>query len=301
MRFVFLCYIELLWPPEQVALSEEADGNAIMMYAPIARCYGHPLADPDCDDGKDWPRPPLNEYSASRFNAFYVQRLAEWRQVFAGDSFDFDYHLMWANWNDMTDTHIAQVLYQDLQDLRRLGLDGNVSCQSFRVFYPTGLAVNALAEGLWNPEEPWTAWRGRYLETAYGEHAAWVDEYLATLETFLAPPDPHWKTPPLQDADQAKLDAFATFLEQSLAELTTRQARAGRVRALSLDLLAHHAVLLGHVVAAYAARLAGNEQKAETEFDRAAQFLQDTEPQYSTYIDTMLALRVIHRAKAQGE
>ena len=54
-RFVFLCYIELLWPPEQVAIDERY-GNAIMMYAPIARCYGHSLVDPACDDSQPWPR-----------------------------------------------------------------------------------------------------------------------------------------------------------------------------------------------------------------------------------------------------
>ncbi len=311
MRFVFLCYIELLWAPEQVAIDEQAGskgaadlasaGNAIMMYAPIARCYGHALDDPACDDGESWPRPALNQYVASRYNAFYVQRLAEWRQAFQGDSFAYDYHLMWANWQQMTDTHIARLYHQDLQSLKELGLDGIVSCQSFRVFYPSGLAMTALAEALWDPDVPWDEMRGRYLEAAYGAHAAFADGYLATLESFLDSGDPHRRTAPLSNADGGKLAACAEFLDLSLAELQARQeTTAERARVKSLDLLAYHARFLQVVVRAYQARLAGDAEEAEREFEAAADFLRRTEQKYDAYIDTMLALRLLERARQQG-
>lgn len=295
-RFVFLCYIELLWPPEQIAI-DERHGNAIMMFAPIARCYGHSLADPDCDDGQEWPRPPLNQFAVSRENAFYVKALAGWRQAFKGDSFDYDYHLMWANWSQLTDTYIARLYHEDLQHLKRLGLDGIVSCQSFRVFYPSGLAMTALAECLWDPDVSWPEMRQRYLQAAYGEHAAFAGEYLSALESFLDTGDPHRRMPPLANADEAELDTFSAFLERSLAELTTRQGTAdGKARARSLDLLAHHATFLQHLAAAHAARRAGQKEDMEEEIEAAAAFLRDTEPEYSTYVDTMLALRFLEQA-----
>jgi hypothetical protein len=297
VRFVFLCYIELLWAPERIEI-DDRHGNIIMMYAPIARCYGHGLADAACDDGKAWPRPPLNQYAASQYNAFYVQRLADWRKAFSGDSFDFDYHLMWANWAQLTDTHIARLFHEDLQHLKEMGLDGIVSCQSFRVFYPSGLAMTALAEALWDPDVPWEAMRGRYLEAAYGEHADFADEYLATLASFLQTGDPHRRTPPLSNADEAKLARCADFLKVSLAEIELRrEATPVRARDRSLDLLAHHARLIEFYVAAYRARLAGDGKRAEEAFDGAADFLRQTEPEYSTYVDTMLALRALERAK----
>jgi hypothetical protein len=311
MRFVFLAYIELLWPPEELEIDAgaigpvcgrgpdaESEGNAILMYAPIRRCYGHSLADPACDDGEPWPRPPLNEYSASAYNAFYVQRLADWRKAFGGDSFDYDYHLMWAIWQQMTDTRLARLYHDDLQQLQALGLNGIVSCQSFRVFYPSGLAMNALAESLWNPDVPWEQMRRRYLAAAFGEDAALADRYLATVEDYLDTGDPHARTPPLSNADQGRLAACAGFLEEALAELEARQAATPvRARKKSLDLLAYHARLLQNVVRAYQARLAGDEEEAGREFDAAARFLRRTEPQYSTYIDTMLALRYLERAR----
>jgi hypothetical protein len=300
MRFVFLCYIELLWPPGQVAIDERY-GNAILMFAPIARCYGHGLADRGCDDGGEWPRPPLNEYAASRHNAFYVQRLADWRQVFRGDSFDYDYHLMWAVWSQLTDTHLARLYHEDLQDLKRIGLDGIVSCQSFRAFYPSGLAMTALADCLWDPDVPWEEmWRG-YLEAAYGEHADWAGRYLETIEGFLDTGDPHWRTPPLSNADEEKLSACAEFLDRSLAELKERYAPTReKTRRKSLDLLLHHIKFLQSIVRAYQARRGGDAERADQAFDQAADHLRRTEPRYSTYIDTMLALRFLERARRQG-
>lgn len=298
MRFVFLCYIELLWPPEQVAIERRHD-NAIMMYAPIMRCYGHELADADCDDGEPWPRPALNQFRASRYNAFYERQLQAWRQAFPGDSFDFDYHLMWANWAQMNDVDLAQVIHGDLQRLKASGLDGIVSCQSFRVFYPTGLAMTALAESLWNPLRPWEEMRRRYLAAAYGEHADWVSAYLDQIASYLDAGDPHRRAAPLSTADGERLDEISAFLEAALAELTTRLACGDAVRARALDLLVHHATYLQHVVAAYAARLDGDTAGAETQFDQAAAFLRQTEPDYSTYIDTLLALRALDRARVQ--
>jgi len=303
MRFVFLCYNELLWPPEELAIDEQAgatgeDGNAILMFAPIARCYGHALADPACDDGEEWPRPPLNEYAVSRQNSFYVRRLAAWRQAFAGDSFDFDYHLMWANWHQLTDTHLAWLLHADLQDLRALGLNGLISCQAFRAFYPSGLAMSALAEALWNPGVPWNEMRERYLGAAFGEHAAFADEYLRTLESFLDTGDPEWRTTPLSVLDTHQLVACADFLATSLSEMALRrESTTERARDRSLDLLAHHARFLQFLVQAYRARHAGRPVEAERALDGAADFLRDTEPDYSTFIDTQLALRAVDAAR----
>ena len=79
-----------------------------------------------------------------------------------------------------------------------------------------------------------------------------------------------------------------------------REQTSDRARARSLDLLAHHARLLAFLVSAYRARLAGETERAEVAFDSAADFLRETEPEYSTYLDTMLALRFLERAREQG-
>jgi len=288
-RFVFLCYIELLWPPEKIAIDRSHD-NAIMMFAPISRCYGHSLTDPDCDDGQAWPRPPLNQFSVSRRNAFFVRTLADWRRAFAGDSFDFDYHLMWAIWRQMTDTVVARVFHEDLRRLKDLGLDGLVSCQSFRVFYPSGLAMAALSEGLWDPSCAWETLRKRYLEDAFGEHASFADQYLTHVESILNTGDDHWQTPPFSTANRRQLAEAASFLTSSIKESERRAAGADPVRARSLAVLAHHAKLLRYVVRSYRARLGGDTARAGAILDSAREFLQRSEARFSQDIDVHLAL-----------
>jgi hypothetical protein len=297
-RFVFLCYFELIWAPRQVQVDDRY-GNAILMFAPIARCYGHALTDPACDDGEAWPRPLLNQYAVSHQNAFYGEVLAEWRKAFGGDSFDFDYHLMWANWRQLTDTGLARILHEDLQHLKADGLDGIISCQSFRVFYPSGLGMATLAECLWNPDVPWGELRQRYLEAAYGADAAFAGDYLDATERFLRTDDPHLRAVPLSDAAPEKLAEMAAFLDSSLVELTQRQeAASDGALARSLELLAHHARLLQFLVKAHQAQ---QPAVANQQLDRAAAFLRRTEPRLSASIDTMLALRLsvdVHRPAA---
>ena len=298
-RFVFLAYIELLWPPQQVQILEDPRGvggrhdNAILMFAPIRRCFNHALADPACDDDKQWPRPALNQFDVSRQNAFFVEALAAWRKAFRGDSFDFDYHLMWAVWRQLTDTAIARVLHEDLQGLKRMGLDGLISCQSFRAFYPSGLAMAALAESLWEPARSWETVRGAHLEAAFGEDAAAAGDYLRGIEAYLAVGDPHDRTLPLAEADAQTLTSCASFLRTSLTDLRARQkAAADPVRRLSLALLIHHGRLLQQIVASRQARLAGDPQAAHRALDAAADLLRRAEPRFSPYLDTMLALRL---------
>ncbi len=292
-RFVFLAYFELWWAPEQVQI-DDRHGNAILMFAPITRCFGHALADAACDDGQEAPRPALNQLTVTRqTNGFYRRILPAWRQAFPGDSFDFDYHLMWAIWQQLTDTHLAHVFHEDLRELKRLGLDGLISCQSFRAFYPSGLAMAALADALWNPGQPWEAIRRRHLDAAYGPDAAFAGDYLARAATFLATADPHRRSLPFSDASAETLAACAGFLAESLVELAVRQKGASDpVRRLSLALLTNHARLLARIVASRRARLAGEPGAANDALDAAADLLRRTEQRFSPYIDTMLALRL---------
>jgi len=289
-RFVFLCYFELWWPPEQVAIDERY-GNAIMMFAPIRRCYGLPLVGDARGAEALPPRPRLNQYVAPRANAAFAASLAAWRQAFQGDSFDFDYHLMWAVWEHLTDTVVARTYHRDLQQLKEAGLNGIVSCQSFRSYYPTGLAMTVLAESLWDPTGEWAERRGEYMEAAYGESAAYVSAYLERLEGFLDTGDPQWRTPPFSNAGAARLAEKDRFLADALASLRSWRGKVTEAtHRRSLDVLAHHARFLRLLLRAYQAGLRGNRDEVSASLDDAADYLRRTEPRYHRYIDTYLVL-----------
>ena len=134
---------------------------------------------------------------------------------------------------------------------------------------------------------------GGYLEAAYGEHTDFASRCLTQVESFLDTRDPHWRKPPLSNADEAELSACAAFLNQSLIQVRARvAATTDRTHRKSLDLLGHHMQFLQLIVRAHQARLSGQPDGEKKAWDRAADFLRRTEPRYSTYIDTMLALRL---------
>ena len=292
-RFVFLCYFELWWPPQRVALDERY-GNAIMMFAPITRCYGHELWEASCDDGMAHAEPALNQLVYPRSNTFFARSLASWRAAFQGDSFDFDYHIKWANWRQLTDTALARTFHTDLGRLKGAGLNGLVNCQSFRTFYPTGLPLAILTEGLWDPSQSWQAQKQRYYRDAYGKDAKYVGQYLERIESGLATGDPHRKHPPLDGFAEDELAEMRGFLIESRATLAGLRDRADEpVHARSLDILAYHTDLLLLLIAAHLADRSGDECAASKALDATASFLRRTEPEFHQVIDTQLMLDLV--------
>ena len=238
-RFVFLSYFESWWAPEQTMI-ESQRGNAIFMFAPIVRCFRHTLADETCTSDFPAERPPINHVTMPRDNRSYQRFLQDWWKMFSGDSFLFDYHLIWPVHAQLSDVELARVLHQDMRDLRQLGLNGMVSCQVLRIFWPTGLPMTAMAEALWDADSSWEQVKRSYFAGAYGEDAAWVDGYLAGLEALLYDRPPHEK-PILTPEQPEQARAILAYLEQHAGELAARQKRAASpAYRESLALLVHH-------------------------------------------------------------
>ena len=82
-----------------------------MMFAPIFRSYAKPY---DCSEAGEPLRYVRNKVIYPHTTAPYVRFLRDWQAQFQGDSFDFDYHLMWDINRDLGGEIIAEVLYRDL-------------------------------------------------------------------------------------------------------------------------------------------------------------------------------------------
>ena len=110
-----------------------------------------------------------------------IVHLSRWQKQFAGDSFDFDYHLMWDHVLDPGYYKCAAILHKDMANLDKIGLNGMVSCQVQRVFFPTGLPMYAMAKALWDKTSEFEAVAGEYFLAAFGAEAEAVSLYLRTL------------------------------------------------------------------------------------------------------------------------
>ncbi|GBF77705.1 DUF4838 domain-containing protein [Paenibacillus sp. 598K] len=177
-RIVFLIYQELLWRPLQEKLARSE--RFVLMFAPITRTYRQSFA----EAGARSEPPPFvrNRIELPRTIAENLAFLEPWQASFAGDSFDFDYHLMWAQQRDPGHMKLARILHADIQALSSLGLNGYMSCQVQRNCFPNGLAMTVMGRTLWDREVAFDTLAEDYYADAYGKYG----NYCLNLLNFVS-------------------------------------------------------------------------------------------------------------------
>ena len=184
-KIVFLIYHELLWKPE-VNRIENPD-RFVMMFAPISRGYATPYNNYDKSQGRVPVAPfVLNNPSLPRSIGEFISHLEGWQDMFGGDSFDFEYHLMWAHYADPGYMKISKVLHTDMASLDNIGLNGMVSCQTQRVSFPTGMPMYSMAKALWDKNSSFDDVCNEYFTAAFGEYGPAVLNYLNSVSELLS-------------------------------------------------------------------------------------------------------------------
>ena len=177
-RIVFLLYVDLLWAPEKTVLRHPE--RFVLMFAPITREFHRPFA----PEGK--PAAPIPPYRRNQLQMPVevednAAMLKSWQALFPGDSFDYDYHGVGANHCDPGEVAISRVMQADMAALNSLGLNGMISCQEQRIFFPNGLLMTAMARTLWNREVSFEEICREHFESCYGSRGPEVLRYLETV------------------------------------------------------------------------------------------------------------------------
>ena len=181
-KVVFLIYVDLLWEPA-VEKIQNPD-RFILMFAPITRSYGLNYSD-FIEYNEELPEFKLNKLQMPKDLSQNLEHLRRWQASFKGDSFDYDYHLMWAHMADPGYERCAKNLFQDMKDLHKIGIEGMVSCQIQRTFFPTALPFNMMAVALWDENCDFEEKAAAYYQSAFGEEGGLVHEYLGTISDLL--------------------------------------------------------------------------------------------------------------------
>lgn len=152
----------------------------ILMFAPISRTFSEPFPkDFQCKRAPDYE---INNFSMPRSVDELLGYLYEWEQMFSGDCVDFDYHLMWDHFLDAGGEEISKVIYNDLERLSGLGMNGYISCQLQRNTFPTSLAMTIMGKTLWNRNTDFDATRDELYCNAFGaEYLPILNNYFQTL------------------------------------------------------------------------------------------------------------------------
>lgn len=327
IKIVFLAYADLLWAPEKSRLHNQ--DRFILMFAPLTRTWRTTLlgsgvdidfggdtardasiVQPEAEDddprevvagGKSDPmaaigeRPTpfrLNRNTFPTSTAVNVHYYREWRKQFTGDSFAFDYHLLWKHSIvEPTGLKIAEVLHEDIQDIGMLDLNGLVNCQVQRYFFPTGLAMDVTAKTLWDKELPFETIRAQHFAAAYGEHGPAIEGYMTRLSDLLDS-DLVFTANPQPDGE------YAARLEQAgpeLAELKAYIAKALKDEAhlqpavaASLRYLQYAIRFTEILLPGFKALAAGDTERIAAAYREAADYIVEQEPHLHNVVDNRM-------------
>jgi hypothetical protein len=291
-RIVFLCYTNTLTAPVIEELGPDVD-NVIFMFAPISRCYQHPLTDGNCESGAQAGGWELNKIRPPRTNKEFVDILRNWQRKYSGDSFIFDYYLWRPFLDHLNPLGLSRVVSRDVKDLNILDLNGLMSCQALRCFYPLGLVMNVMAETLWDRDVGLSDVVNRHLGATCGSAAGMVRKYLEELEESLHQgPDAHVGT--LRPGDEDSASALLNLLDRWEERITAwhRDSQDSSEGRYAYNLVHYHN-LLRLKAQAILCRSKGDDDQAKRYADAAADHIKRAEGRLHSHLDAWLALRTV--------
>jgi len=177
-HLVFIQYVDTFWGPVEEKIRNTK--RFTMLYAPITRLYTESYS-MDADESQVEPC-MLNKHVFPKGMAACLGYLKkEWKPMWKGDCFCYEYHFWKKQWHDPTGIHIAKIIHEDIRGLRKHGLDGIVEDGSQRSFFPTGLAFYVYGETLFDSSVSFEALAEDYFRHAFGEKWQEVWDYLESL------------------------------------------------------------------------------------------------------------------------
>ena len=170
--------IDKMWPPLQTRIKNT--DRLILQHCPILRGYDKTYA--DCTEGTGkMTEYKLNNNEYPRDLQDCGAYLREYQKLLNGEMFLFDYHLIWPFITDPGMEKIAKVLFEDMRNLKNVGLNGMDSCQLQRVAFPTNLPQHIMAETLWDNGCDFDRKADEYYLAAFGPDGLQVRTYLSEI------------------------------------------------------------------------------------------------------------------------
>lgn len=284
-KIVFLIYVDLLWAPQTQKIYNP--DRFVLMFAPITRTYSATFSTPEEEiEAVELPAYEKNKLTMPRSVAENVAHLRKWQESFGGDSFDFDYHLMWDHYMDPGHVSCAQTLAQDMQNLKSLRLNGMNSCQTQRANFPTSLPMVAMAETLWNRETKYTDIVRSYFSDAYGIDGIKVWRYLTMISDLFDPVYMRGEKPQLDDAKAREFAKIPDVIENFMPIICRNvSAHTDPAQKKSWEYLLYHAQAAALYAQALAYRAEGKKDEAASLYDQLMAYLRQVEPEIHPAFD----------------
>lgn len=281
-RLVFLLYQELLWPPVRERLNHP--DRFVLMFAPISRTFeaSYDLSGPEAAIPAYVRNHIVLPTSLQENLAF----LRGWQRLFPGDSFIYDYPLGRAHYGDLGYVHISRVIGSDIKQLRKLGLNGYISCQELRVSLPNALPNYIMGYTLFDETADTEELIREYFAAAYGQSAGEVLTYLNELSRLSSCDYLNGKGPRTNPEMALQMEEIVRRAQKLPA------ARPEEGNGLFWRLLGYHRDYVLALAGAMASLARGDQAGSREDWLALRELICRNEPEYQPYLDVYRVLEV---------
>lgn len=286
-HIVFLIYQELLWPPQTQALDHAQ--RFTLMFAPISRRFM--ISFPESLPEMEIPGYERNHIVMPADVDENLAYLKEWQKVFAGDSFDYDYPLGRAHYGDFGYMGISEIIFKDIDKLKKLGLNGYMSCQQLRTCFPNALPDYIMGMKLSGIEQSFKEMAEDYFYHAYGQGFRDVMGYLAELSKLSDWDFFNGKGDRISEAVKQKMEAIVEKTESFCSVIGSAQTK-GRLQQEFYEALDYHREYCRRLAKAVSF-LSGNEtEKAAKAWEEWKIYIGGKEERYQSCLDVYRVIEV---------
>lgn len=286
-KLVFLLYQELLWPPVRARLKNPE--RFVLMFAPISRTFEQSYqVEEKLPDIPPYVRNRITLPTSLSENLAFLQG---WQEQFAGDSFVYDYPLGRAHYGDFGYVKLSRVISGDVKRLKKLGLNGYISCQELRAGLPNFLPNYVLGRTLMDQSLDVNSLLEEYFSAAYGQEWPVVADYLVLLSSLSSTDYVNGKGERKDEDMAARMEVVRELCLDFLPVLDSHRGPNGWATAFWGVLDFHREYVLKLARALH--RLAeGNEKRAGESWREFRAFLCEKEPDFQPWLDVYRVLEV---------
>ena len=264
-KVVFLAYVDIVWAPESTALKNP--DRFVFMLAPFTRRYYDTIP----KDGIKVKNPPYvrNKIYLPKTLEEYLAFYNDWRKMFKGPAFAFEYHFCWVQFRDFSKLGAARVIYDEVHLYKSMGIDGIVEDGDLRPFLPNGIQLYTLGRALFDTETPFDEIVTDYFSHLYGKDHARFRAFLEGINEVF-----DWRYFSELGSENAKVGKFyspraagklssaAALIAEGRALVREHFNSEIRVQTVAVRLFSHYLDLLEKTAEVMAAKAMGKDEEA---------------------------------------
>ena len=287
-RIVFICYVDTSWPPQTESIKNPKRFS--LLVAPISRDYTFSAR----EDVSDVTYPPYKRNENELFPDVnqYIKVGKEWQDICGVRAFLYEYHFYIFQYHDMSTLSFAKVVYDDIVNYKKNGLNGLVNDCSQRSFWPNGFAFYLYGQVQFDTSIKFEDILEDYFSHAYGED--WR-EVLAIFEK-LREAVPHKylsrkmsynpKVSKVYNPSVAEgLRSVPAITAEALPFIEAHRKMPYRPQVLSYKLLRYYMEYCDGIANCFAMKCFGAGEEAKKAFDKFLAEFGKYEKEIETYYD----------------